>query len=144
MKANLFERMMTKHVISNAMKEPLPAHHRDSAVTAYYIAVDSLYLGRGTWEDFNTIVEAINIGRILAEKGVGEDYKELIKSALSVMVEVQAHQKATGRYFMHQPGVEVLSEMGALHEAQMELATMHELAKAEAEMHNRIEGGNLL
>ena len=134
--------VFAKRDMDNAMNMPLQEWRQKSACTAYYLALNAMIGGYANSQHFNTVAEALNLGRVLAEQYKGLPSPE-IKQALLALARCKDRHTEHGKYGLDGEGITALRAMGALHEAQFKVATLVELDHAEAVMHQRITAGNV-
>ncbi len=118
---------------------PLPAERQANVVISYHTSIDALCGGYADVVHADTIIYALNIGRLLAMRGLGEEYIDRISEAQTAMIRVHERHKKTGKYALDGPGLVAIRAVADLHEAQMAIATQAELQAAIAEMHRRLE-----
>lgn len=117
----------------------MPAERQANVVISYHTSIDALCGGYAGALHADTIIYALNIGRLLAMRGIGRDYVDQINAAQSAMQRVKDRHAATGKYGLDGPGLSAIRAVAGLHEAQMALATQAELQAAVAEMHRRLK-----
>jgi hypothetical protein len=131
------------HIISERMVQanPLTEEEQIHVSADYYAALTAMIEGRGESGHFDSLVYAVNIARILANNGIGEEYDELVYPALCAMKRCKERWARTGKFGLDGEGVQALRAMASLHEAQLEVTTAAELKAAIAEMHRRVAAG---
>ncbi len=131
------------HVLASRIvnAEPLPNDQQVEVKADYYAAISAMIEGRGTGGHFDTLVYACNIARILANNGIGKEYRHLIYPALCAMARCKVRWQRTGKFGLDGEGLQALRDMGPLHEAQIEVTTASELGAALKEMHRRLAAG---
>jgi hypothetical protein len=109
---------------------------------AYHVALDEMLHGRGTEEHWSTVVCALNLTLVLAERGFGAALMPVAKSALDGAVRARDRARTCGRWGLDGDAKNDMSTALALHDEQMRLATKRHVLDAIAEVHRRIDGGH--
>lgn len=123
---------------TEVLSQPLEGERQSAVVIAYHAAIDAMTGGFADTYHFDTIVYALNVGQILAERGLGEEYLSLIEPAIEAMQRARARYLAHGKFGLDGDGLAAISAVADLHEEQMRLATHAELMSAVDEMHKRV------
>lgn len=123
-------------------KTPLPSENQTNVVIAYHTAIDAMTGGYAEKSHFDTLVYAMDIGVILAERGIGEEYAESIMPAMNGLIRAKGRYLKTGKFGLDGEAVTALKAVADLHEAQLQVATRGQLEAAINEMHARIAQGN--
>lgn len=120
---------------------PLLEEECVNVLTDYYEAITAMMAGRADQGHFDTLVYAVNIGRVLSDNGIGTEFEHLIDPAMGAMKRCKERMLRTKRIGLDADGIAALRDFGPLHEAQMETATAGEISAAITEMHRRIAAG---
>lgn len=123
---------------SEVMSQPLEGERQSAVVIAYHAAIDAMTGGYAEEYHFDTICYALNVGQILAEHGLGQEYLSLIEPAIYAMQRARARYLAHGKFGLDGPGLVAITAVAGLHEEQMRIATHAELMSAVDEMHKRV------
>ncbi|SAK65660.1 Fis family transcriptional regulator [Caballeronia pedi] len=109
---------------------------------AYHVALDEMLKGRGTEEHWSTVVCALNISLVLAERGYGSELVETVKKALAGAVRVRDRARKCGRWGFDGDAMNDVRAVIALHDEQMRVVTKAVVLSALSEVHRRIDAGN--
>ncbi|MCM2543891.1 hypothetical protein ACVCII_24095 [Burkholderia glumae] len=113
---------------------------------AYHIALDEMIHGRGTEEHWSTVACALNITLVLAErvkKGV-PGWIELTNRALAGVVRSRDRARRVGAWGFDGEALADVKEALVLHDEQMAIFNKGEIMAALAEVHRRIDAGEVL
>ncbi|MGI4936308.1 MAG: hypothetical protein ACRYF5_06120 [Janthinobacterium lividum] len=133
--ANLHDRIMLSK---------LPPERQTNLVVSYHTSIDAMLDGRAEDNHFDSIVYALNVGLILAERGLGDQFLHLLEPALAAMHRVKRRHAERGKYLLDGDGLAAVKAVADLHRAQMEVATHQELCDAITEMHKRVPTAQLV
>jgi len=120
---------------------PLTDEQRAAVLIDYCCVIDAMTQGRGTAKHLATLVYAVNIALLLAEAGVGEEYGEMIYSAMAAVKRCSDRGEAHGHYGLDGLGIQALRDFYDLHEAQLKVALRDDINKAIAEFKRRADMG---
>jgi hypothetical protein len=132
--------MITRRLVD---QYPLSDEQQANVVTDYHAALVMFGTGQATKANFDTLVYACNVGRILAENDLGDEYVGIIDAAVEAMSACSDRydaEPAAGFHFTDEE-MEAMKMFADLHEAQMEIATRAELEAAIKAMHIRLAAG---
>lgn len=102
-------------------------------------AIANLMLGKGTKQDFDTLVSAFNITEALAKYRLGDDWKEEIQLAQDAMYNMGKRAvKNDYRFIFTGPEMNAVRLGMDIHDAQLDACTIGELEKAIAYVHECI------
>lgn len=104
-----------------------------------HLALSEMMQGRGNREQFNLIVGAINIGNVMCEQGIGDEYRQIMLAARDAMLEVGKRAMRNGERFGF-TGAELCAVRDALetHDAQLENVRSIDVDRAAAEVERRV------
>lgn len=108
---------------------------------SYRTAFEALRTGGACENDLHTLAAAVNIGLILCENGVGEDYIDVAKDAQQAMMRVLGRAQATGRFGLDGPAIGELALFCDLHDQQLQIATQGLVSAVVAEVRRRVVAG---
>jgi hypothetical protein len=129
-----------KTIIDRRVSEaPLTDERQTNVVLSYHTSIQAMRGGFAQQCHFDTIVYALNIGVILAENGIGEEYLTMLGSAMNAMRRCKDRYLKIGKFGLDGDGLKALEAVADVHQAQMEVATQGELKAAIDEMYRRIE-----
>lgn len=120
------------------LRRPLSSERQIDLQFAYLTSIEAMVCGRATVYHADTLIYALNVGQILAERGLGQEYLSLIEPAIEAMQRARARYLAHGKFGLDGPGLVAISAVADLHAEQMRLATHAELMSAVEEMHKRV------
>ncbi|WP_250501952.1 hypothetical protein [Caballeronia sp. AZ7_KS35] len=109
---------------------------------AYHVALDEMLKGRGTEEHWSTVVCALNISLVLAERGYGASMLPTVSAALAGSVRARDRARACGRWGFDGDAINDIRAAIALHDEQMNVATKKVVLDALADVHRRIDAGH--
>jgi len=138
---------LTKHaarqeVIDGEMMKPLPLEFRTLNALRYWCAFARVKTPSRTPEAYEWLCEAINIGMILCENGIGAEYLPAILAAQDAIYFAWPNAQATGFYAMDEAGIAAVAHALEVHDAQLEVAWASEIALAERTLRKRLNEGN--
>ncbi|MDR5825814.1 hypothetical protein [Caballeronia sp. LZ043] len=110
---------------------------------AYHVALDEMLKGRGTEEHWSTVVCALNITLVLAERGYGEELIGTVKQALDGAVRARDRARKCDRWGFDGDAMNDVRRAMELHDEQMRVATKAVVLAALAEVHRRIDAGHV-
>lgn len=104
-----------------------------------HLALPEMMQGRGNREQFNLIVGAINIGSIMCEQGIGNEFRPVMIAARDAMIAVGMRAMRNGERFGF-TGAELCAVRESLdcHDAQLENVRSIDVDKAAAEVERRV------
>jgi hypothetical protein len=131
------------HVIAGRIVKanPMSDVEQIEVLTDYYAAIDAMAQGRAEFKHFEKLVYAVNVTRVLADMGFGDEYEELIQQGMTAVQKIKDRHTATGKWGLDGDGRKALYTMEDLHRAQLEIATQGEITVAIQEMWRRINAG---
>lgn len=124
-----------------AKATPLSGIQQTEVLTDYYAAMDAFMQGRAEFTHFEKLVYAVNVTRVLADMGFGEEYDETIYHGMAAVQRIKERHTKTQRWGLDGDGRRALHAMEDLHRAQLEIATKGEIDAAINEMWRRIRAG---
>lgn len=123
--------------------EPVDAEQQDSLSREYRTAFVSLLSGGGGEEEWNTVVEALNIALVLCERGFGLEYEGSIVVALDVAFLAMSGYKKTGKWEWPESWFSPIDQGLEIHSAQLELTKQADVLSAIAEVARCIEANDV-
>lgn len=108
---------------------------------AHRMAFASILAGDASQQNWATVVCALNIAIVLADRGLGDQYAPLINAALEGAFRAKARGDKTGKYGFDGAAIQAIQDTFDVHEAQIELATKTEMMEAVHEVHRRVDAG---
>ena len=135
---------ISENVRQQELTQPLAPDRQLNVELAYHQSIDAMTVGHATEYHFDTVVYALNIGVILAERGLGAEYLGLLRPALAAMGRAKERHRKHGKFGLDGDGLIAIRDVADLHAEQMRLATQGELVDAVDEMHRRVAGEEVL
>lgn len=130
--------------IDRLMREPLTDEHRTVSRLRYWNAFEQIKMHAATQEAWQPLCEAINIGMLLCEDGIGAEWIDVFLKAQDFIFHASARGYRRGSYRLDGNGIAAVTAALDVHDAQLEVALRGDLAKAERTMIARIDEGNFL
>lgn len=129
--------------IKDAMALPIPDLMRTEQALkhwmAFHLIKTSAAATHWTWMP---LCGAVNIGMILAERGIGAEHMDIFFDAQDAIARAWVRAGEKGRARLDGPGFQQVVRALEVHDAQCEVAIRRELALAEREMIRRHNQGN--
>ena len=100
--------------------------------------------GDATESNWTNLAQAINMGLLLAEKGIGDEHMNIVKDAQDAMMRARRRGLEHGRWMFDGDGIKAVEQALLLHDEQVRVATKGELVECLATLRKRIEDGNTL
>lgn len=126
-----------------ALQEPMTDDQISDLALAFRLAFANMLNGHADEQNWSTIVCSLNIGLIMAEKGIGQEYEPQFNIALEGAFRAKIRGDRTGAWGFDGPAIQAIKEAFSIHEAQIELATKAQILDAMHEVHRRIDEGNI-
>lgn len=104
-------------------------------------ALAAIMQGRGTREDWDRLVGAINMANILCERGVGDEYRQHMIAARDALCECGKRFVSTGRLLFKGDELRAINAGMAAHDAQVENVRAIDIDQAAAEVIRRVRHG---
>lgn len=114
------------------------AEHLQTVLLKNSFAFQELVQGRGTRDSFDRVVGAINVGNILTEQGVGNEFLGDVIAARDAMIEVGKRYHKLGRFVLTGDELKTLNEFFACHTAQLENVRSVDIERAANEVIRRV------
>lgn len=110
----------------------------------YHLAMQNLTKGSGTLRDWQDIADALNVGIVLAERGLEKEYLPELKKATYAHLELRDRFKKTGRMIYRAEEMTAINEALEIHDAQMEASVVKDVELAVAEVNKRLKHRHFL
>lgn len=104
-------------------------------------ALAAIVQGRGTRDDWDRLVGAINMANILCERGIGDEYRQDMIAARDALCECGKRFVTTGRLLFKGDELRAVNAGMAAHDAQVENVRAIDLDQAAAEVIRRVRHG---
>lgn len=128
--------------VGRSKSVPLPVDNQVNVVISYHTSIDAMTGGYATTVHFDTLVYAMNLGIILAERGICEEYAEAIMPAMQGLLRAKNRYHKIGKFGLDGDALVALKAVAGMHEDQIAQATRGQLEAAINEMHARLGRGN--
>jgi hypothetical protein len=104
-----------------------------------HLAMAEMAQGRGTREQWNQIVGAINMANILCEQGIGDEFREKTIDARNAMLAVGKRAVKNGdRFVFTGAELQAINEALDCHDAQLENSRAIDVDRAAMEVERRV------
>lgn len=104
-------------------------------------ALAAIVQGRGTRDDWDRLVGAINMANILCERGIGDEYRADMIGARDALCECGKRIVKTGRVLFTGDELRAVNAGMAAHDAQLENVRAIDIDQAAAEVIRRVRHG---
>lgn len=104
-------------------------------------ALASIVQGSGARDDWDRLVGAINMGNILCERGIGDEYRQDMIAARDALCECGKRIVKTGRVLFKGDELRAVNAGMAAHDAQLENVRAIDIDQAAAEVIRRVRYG---
>lgn len=95
-------------------------------------ALSALCQGRATKADMNVLIHMHNAVEALWQAGFGTEYSEILIRGKCALLEIGERGEKIGHYAIKVDERQALNDLVALYDAQMEVATLRDVARADA------------
>lgn len=95
-------------------------------------ALAALCQGRATKADMNVLIHMHNAVEALWQAGFGTEYSEILIRGKCALLEIGERGEKIGHYALKANERQALDDLVALYDAQMEVATLRDAARADA------------
>ena len=119
--------------------QPVGADQQEELFAEYRAALVRMRINVGDLEDWNMVLNALNTGLILCERGFGHEYLPTFMAALDQMADSRVIYDATGVWEWSAKANEEINDCIDVHAAQLEAAMQADVLSAMAEVAKRIE-----
>jgi hypothetical protein len=123
--------------------QPLDPHAMTDLGIAYWASFHVLLHGRSLEENWCTLVCALNVALVLAERGHGKEFEPYIITALDGAFRCKMRADRLHVWRLDGAAITAIREALEVHDEQVQLATKEDLRLALQEVRDRINGGNV-
>ncbi|WP_288074809.1 hypothetical protein [Pseudomonas sp.] len=95
-------------------------------------ALTALCQGRATKSDMDVLIHMHNAVEALWQAGFGTEYSEILIRGKCALLEIGERGAASGRFVIKATERQALNDLVALYDAQMEVATVRDVYRADA------------
>ena len=103
--------------------------------------LEALRTGRADEVAFHNLASGVNVSMVLAGRGLGTEYSELIGAAQMAMVRFKSNGDHRGRWLLDGPGLVALKDWLEVYESQLEIVSQQEAMDALNEVDKRVRRG---
>lgn len=103
-----------------------------------HAAFAALVQGRGTRDDWDRLVGAINMANVMCEQGIGNEFRAQTIAARDALCEVGKRYMRINRFVFTGPELATMNEAMTCHEAQLENVRAIDVDRAADEVLRRI------
>lgn len=107
-------------------------------------ALAALCQGRATKSDMDTLIHMHNACEALWQAGFGTEYAEVLIRGKAALLDVCERGAHAGRFVLRAEERQALNDLLALYDAQMEVATVRDMVKADAKAIMEIASGKAI
>ena len=126
------------------LKAPMSEEAQTSIGVKNHFALKALWNGVGSHDDIVRVAHALNVGLVLCELGVGEKYLPEVQAAQNALVGIATRSRELGRWTLNEVEYRAICAGLEVHDAQLELASVKEIATAEEEIVRRASHGDVI
>lgn len=101
-------------------------------------ALSAIVQGRGTRDDWDSLVHAINVGNVLCERGIGNEYRQDMLSARDALESCGKRIVKTDHVILTGDELKALNAGMAAHDAQLENVRYIDIDRADDEVSRRV------
>lgn len=101
-------------------------------------ALAAIAQGNGTRDDWDAVVHAINVGNILCERGIGNEYRQDMLAARDALESCGKRIVKTDRVILTGDELKALNAGMAAHDAQIENVRYIDIDRADDEVSRRV------
>lgn len=105
--------------------------------------LEALRTGKADATAFHNLASGVNVSMVLAERGLGAEYSELIGAAQVAMVRFKHNGDTKGRWILDGPSLVALRDWLSIYEAQLEATSQQEAMDALDEVDKRVRRGQV-
>lgn len=115
--------------------------HLQRLLVVNSLALQAIVQGRGTRDDWDKLVGAVNIGNVMCEMGIGNEFREAMIAGRDALCEVGKRYMRSERFVFTGDELKAVNEAMACHTAQLENVRAVDVDRAAAEVIRRIQYG---
>lgn len=104
-------------------------------------AMAAMVQGRGDRVQWDLLVGAINMGNVMCERGIGDEFRQQMIAGRDALCEVGKRALRTGRFLFKGNELAAMNEALACHDAQLENIRAIDVERASDEVIRRIRHG---
>ena len=116
-------------------------HHLQRLLGVNHLAMQAVVQGRGTREHWDQLVGAINMGNVMCEQGIGDEFRAPMIAGRDALCEVGKRAMKSGRFVFKGDELAAMNEALACHDTQLENIRAIDVERAADEVMHRIRNG---
>ena len=109
-----------------------------------YTSLDALCKGQGTRMDCLSLIHAVNLAEALVIMGFGKEYEKMIRAGSDAVQALSKRGIHTGRWILRGEEMQAIRLMLEIHEAQLDVATVIDIEKANALVVKEVTAGRAI
>lgn len=117
------------------------SEHLQTLLLKNHGALAAIVQGRGDREAFDKLTGAINMGNVMCEMGIGDEFRASMLAGRDAMIEMGKRALQTGRFVFKGCELAAMNEAIACHDAQLENIRAIDVERASNEVLRRIRHG---
>ena len=115
--------------------------HLQRLLVVNSLCFQAIVQGRGTRDDWDKLVGAINIGNVMCEMGIGNEFRAAMIAGRDALCEVGKRYMRNGRFVFTGDELKAVNEAMECHTAQLENVRAIDIDRASDEVIRRIKHG---
>lgn len=115
--------------------------HLQRLLVVNSLALQAIVQGRGTRDDWDKLVGAVNMGNVMCEMGIGNEFRGAMIAGRDALCEVGKRYMRSERFVFTGAELKAVNEAVACHTAQLENVRAVDVGRASAEVIRRIQYG---
>ncbi len=123
--------------------QPMNGECQTDLGIAYHQALDAMAKGASSEQDWCVVVCALNVGLMLCERGIGDEYEQDFIAALDGAFRAKLRAVRTGVWRFDGDAMQAIRHAFAVHDEQIKITTKLEMRDALVEVRRRIDVGNV-
>lgn len=112
--------------------------HLQRTLTVNHLALSSIVQGKGTRDDFDRLVGAINMANVLCEQGIGNEFREITIAARDALKQVGERSLVKGVFGFTGDELKAMNAAMECHDAQLENIRAIDIDRAADEVERRL------
>ena len=137
-------RLDCMHYVKTGLMPMRQAEKQEVISLTNYTALDALCKGSGTRMDCLSLIHAVNLAEALVINGIGEEYKAQIRAGSDAVQALSKRGIQTNRWIMRGEEMQAIRLMLEIHEAQLDVATVIDIEKANALVVKEVTAGRAI
>lgn len=109
--------------------------------TRNHAAMAAMVAGKGARADWDMLVGALNMGNVMCEQGIGNEFRPIMLAGRDAMLDVGTRGRATGRFIFKGDELAAMNAAMECHGAQLENIRAIDIDRAADEVTRRLRHG---